>query len=427
MDKTYTSSVTMRPASPRSRYRSTVASSGNAAASGESSGSAGRDGVGISSVKTAESAASGGVNVVTVRLTDGTENKFKVRNGVAGADGKSAYDLAVEAGFDGDETAWLGSLKGERGARGAAGAPGQSAYEMAVAAGFDGDEVEWLDSLKGDKGLPGETGAAAGFGTPTAEAAYIPAGSQPTASVKADGPDSAKVFKFKFGIPASSEDIFARLKARPVLTMMIGTTKDMIGVAEIGVSHPLLQTGSNQYEAVLMAYRGRNGRVTGSAQYIEKLRMYKKGWAVALGDYKLTGHEALTASPGVKFGAAFSVTALRDFIVQRFMTDSGHTQSELMTRTYQQWKSESNKDRGFGFQRRARHRFGVAVRCVNPAFLAAVDPSRTLAPTTQTIYDDNGTRYDRYLYSDVAPLDVMLSTPANGGFRSEMWFGLVER
>ncbi len=50
--------------------------------------------------------------------------------GIPGADGKSAYEIAVEEGFEGDETAWLASLKGPAGAAGkdgkdgAAGSPG---------------------------------------------------------------------------------------------------------------------------------------------------------------------------------------------------------------------------------------------------------------------------------------------------------------
>ncbi len=35
--------------------------------------------------------------------------------GSAGANGKSAYEIAVANGFDGTETQWLASLKGESG------------------------------------------------------------------------------------------------------------------------------------------------------------------------------------------------------------------------------------------------------------------------------------------------------------------------
>ena len=115
--------------------------------------------------------------------------------GKDGADGKSAYQIAVDSGFDGTEQAWLASLKGEKGdkgdigatgatgekgdtgatgakgekgdkgdpgATGAAGkdgAAGKSAYQIAVASGFDGTEQSWLASLKGEKGDKGATGA----------------------------------------------------------------------------------------------------------------------------------------------------------------------------------------------------------------------------------------------------------------------------
>ena len=83
-------------------------------------------------------------------------------DGADGVDGKSAYQIAVEKGFEGDETAWLASLKGEKGADGvigADGANGKSAYQIAVEKGFEGDETAWLASLKGADGAQGVDGA----------------------------------------------------------------------------------------------------------------------------------------------------------------------------------------------------------------------------------------------------------------------------
>ncbi len=83
-------------------------------------------------------------------------------DGVDGADGKSAYQIAVEKGFEGDETAWLASLKGEKGADGVVGkngVDGKSAYQIAVEKGFEGDETTWLASLKGADGVIGKDGA----------------------------------------------------------------------------------------------------------------------------------------------------------------------------------------------------------------------------------------------------------------------------
>ena len=59
----------------------------------------------------------------------------------------------------------------------------------------------------GPQGPVGATGASAGFGTPTATATNLPAGSDATATVTARGDDTAKVFSFTFGIPQGEQGI----------------------------------------------------------------------------------------------------------------------------------------------------------------------------------------------------------------------------
>ena len=59
----------------------------------------------------------------------------------------------------------------------------------------------------GPQGPVGETGASAGFGTPTATATTLPAGSDATVTVTASGDDTAKVFSFTFGIPQGEQGI----------------------------------------------------------------------------------------------------------------------------------------------------------------------------------------------------------------------------
>ena len=71
---------------------------------------------------------------------------------VPGNAGASAYEVAVAAGFVGDEAAWLVSLQGE------AGDDGLSAYEVALDNGFAGTEAEFLEALRGDPGPPGDEG-----------------------------------------------------------------------------------------------------------------------------------------------------------------------------------------------------------------------------------------------------------------------------
>ena len=101
------------------------------------------------------------------------------KDGADGRNGKSAYEIAVEHGFEGDEQAWLDSLKGQNGtdgapgqngsdgkdgtdgapgqngADGAAGKPGKSAYEIAVEYGYEGSEQEWIEQFSGAVGKDG--------------------------------------------------------------------------------------------------------------------------------------------------------------------------------------------------------------------------------------------------------------------------------
>ncbi|MBU3846985.1 MAG: hypothetical protein H9855_08430, partial [Candidatus Acinetobacter avistercoris] len=103
---------------------------------------------------------------------------------VIGAEGKSAYDLAVENGFNGSVIEWLASLKGEQGEAGkdgsvvtigtngnwfidgvdtnvaAAGKDGKSALELAKEAGVIGDNGTVQDLFAALKGEKGDTGAA---------------------------------------------------------------------------------------------------------------------------------------------------------------------------------------------------------------------------------------------------------------------------
>ncbi len=83
------------------------------------------------------------------------------KDGTDGENGKSAYAIAVENGFEGDEAAWLASLKGadgKDGVDGTDGAAGKSAYATAVENGFEGNEAAWLASLKGADGKDGVDG-----------------------------------------------------------------------------------------------------------------------------------------------------------------------------------------------------------------------------------------------------------------------------
>ena len=79
-------------------------------------------------------------------LLDHDGNKLKV----SGVDGKTAYDLAIEKGYEGTLEEWLESLKGSN---------GKSAYELAVENGYSGTIEEWLESLNGTNGKDGSDGS----------------------------------------------------------------------------------------------------------------------------------------------------------------------------------------------------------------------------------------------------------------------------
>lgn len=85
-------------------------------------GTPGENGRGIVSVaRTTGDGLAGTVDTYTITYTDGTTSTFTVRNG---ANGKSAYQLAVEAGFTGTLQEWLASLQGAPGQDGANGTDG---------------------------------------------------------------------------------------------------------------------------------------------------------------------------------------------------------------------------------------------------------------------------------------------------------------
>ena len=104
--------------------------------------------------------------VITIVDADGETSAtlHNGANGEKGTDGKSAYQIAVEQGYQGSESDWLSSLKGDKGNTGAKGNPGQdgadgkSAYAIAVEHGYEDSEEKWILSLKGEKGDTGERG-----------------------------------------------------------------------------------------------------------------------------------------------------------------------------------------------------------------------------------------------------------------------------
>ena len=83
-----------------------------------------------------------------------------------GIDGKSAYQLARDAGYGGTVATWLASLVG---------GDGKSAYDIARELGYGGTKTQWLATLKGDKGDKGDIGPAGvnAFGAPASRSVTL--------------------------------------------------------------------------------------------------------------------------------------------------------------------------------------------------------------------------------------------------------------
>ena len=85
--------------------------------------------------------------VITIVDADGETSAtlHNGANGEKGTDGKSAYQIAVEQGYQGSESDWLSSLKGDKGEKGDAGTPGK-------------DGVNGKDGTNGTDGKDGADG-----------------------------------------------------------------------------------------------------------------------------------------------------------------------------------------------------------------------------------------------------------------------------
>ena len=92
-----------------------------------------------------------------VRIEGPIKVEAEVKAIMAGDNGKSAYEIAVDHGYKGTESEWLDSLKGLQGPKGEPGPKGAPfQYED-----FTPDQLEALKGHKGDKGEDGRDGASA--------------------------------------------------------------------------------------------------------------------------------------------------------------------------------------------------------------------------------------------------------------------------
>ena len=97
--------------------------------------------------------------VITIVDADGETSAtlHNGANGEKGSDGKSAYQIAVEQGYQGSESDWLSSLKGDKGDTGERGEKGDTGLQGERGEkGETGQQGE--QGPKGEKGDPGDRG-----------------------------------------------------------------------------------------------------------------------------------------------------------------------------------------------------------------------------------------------------------------------------
>ena len=122
------------------------------AGSGGEGGGTGADGVGIDSIgQTTTSTEDGGINIVTVTLTDGSSTTFQIRNGSKG--GKGDKGDPGETGAPGEDGA-----KGDKGDTGDNGVSCTHSWNGTTLTVTSASGTSSAD-LKGDKGDKGDTGA----------------------------------------------------------------------------------------------------------------------------------------------------------------------------------------------------------------------------------------------------------------------------
>ena len=107
----------------------------------------GGDGKGVASIE--KTSSQGLIDTYTITYTDGSTQTFQIKNGEDGASvnqGWSAYEVAVNAGFEGTVQDWLNSLKSEGGSKVTLSASKALLSVVAVKASFENVQSMWGSS-----------------------------------------------------------------------------------------------------------------------------------------------------------------------------------------------------------------------------------------------------------------------------------------
>lgn len=129
----------------------------------------------------------------------------------------------------------------------------------------------------------GGGGIPAGFGTPTASATQLESTEQPTVSIEASGPNTAKVFDFKFGIPSGKTGDSAGFDE------VTATIDDTIGIPKVEVT----TSGPDTAKKINFAFSGLKGESSGE-NIVPIPSLEKSGFSIVVnsnGDSYELGHD----------------------------------------------------------------------------------------------------------------------------------------
>lgn len=195
--------------------------------------------------------------------------------GQPGLAGKSAYRSAQDNGFVGTEAQWVTSLKGADGINGTDGRDGtngrdgRSAYEVAVSRGYVGSEVQWLASLKGADGADGQDGDNGADGKSAyqlaVESGFAGTYSEWVASLKGEtgSPGTGFIFATFPGAigpldakprwsppkPIVLKNVTLNIDTAPTVEVVFDIKKN--GVSIFSNNHPKLAVGQNKSDTVV--------------------------------------------------------------------------------------------------------------------------------------------------------------------------------
>jgi hypothetical protein len=225
--------------------------------------------------------------------------------------GKTILTVQIDGLADGDVIAydeatgeWVNSAGGTVGPPGA---DGKSAYEIAVDEGFVGTEQEWLDSLVGEKGDPGDPGNPGDPGAPGEKGDKGDKGDQGDPGIQ--------------GIPGEQGPSGADGDGTAYYGQIFTQTSQTVTITTAGDYEPMAITGTfdtgNSYETVASGFGIEND--SGSAQLFTVIATAD----LSVGNNKTTGLRLAVNGVGIPATVCTATTGTQNFakLISQWMVE----------------------------------------------------------------------------------------------------------